>query len=38
VIDGEEGRRLHQVQAQAVFEALLWLASNPRSAVSDSET
>lgn len=30
-IDGEEGRKLHQLQSQAVFDALLWLASNPRS-------
>ena len=28
VIDGEEGRKLHQIQSQAVFEALLWLAAN----------
>jgi hypothetical protein len=30
VIDGEEGRKLHQIQSQSVFEALLWLATNPK--------
>ena len=30
VIGGEEGRKLHQIQSQAVFEALLWLAANPK--------
>jgi hypothetical protein len=27
-IDGDEGRKLHALQAQAVFEALLWLAEH----------
>ena len=30
LIDGEEGRKLHQIQSQAVLEALLWLATNPK--------
>jgi hypothetical protein len=28
MVDGEEGRKLHKIQSQAVLEALLWLATN----------
>jgi hypothetical protein len=36
VIDGDEGKKLHALQAQAVFEALLWLAEHrPNGEVSE---
>lgn len=36
VIDGDEGRKLHALQAQVVFEALLWLAEHrPNGEVSE---
>ena len=34
IIDGDEGRKLHALQAQAVFEALLWLAEHRRNSES----
>jgi hypothetical protein len=37
VIDGDEGRKLHQIQSQAVFEALLWLAANPKPPADDDQ-
>jgi hypothetical protein len=39
VIDGDEGKKLHALQAQAVFEALLWLAEHrPNGEVSEENT
>ena len=35
VVDGEEGRRLHQIQSQAVFEAILWLATRRKASDGD---
>jgi hypothetical protein len=35
VVGGEEGRKLHQRQSQAVVDALLWLANNPKPAEPD---
>ena len=35
LIDGEEGRKLHQIQSPAVLEALLWLATNPKPSEGD---
>ena len=37
VIDGEEGRELHQIQSQAVYQALLWLATHPKPAADDDQ-
>lgn len=34
-IGGKEGRQLHQLQADAVFDPLMWLANNPRPSMPD---
>jgi hypothetical protein len=34
--DGDEGRRLHQLQSQAVVNTLLWLARNQRERLADT--
>jgi hypothetical protein len=37
VIDGDEGRKLHALQSQAVFEVLLWLAEHRGDADNSKE-